>query len=187
MSRTDITPSIFGEMKREVFLVTSQHAGHKSGMIITWVTPASLIPERKRIVMALSPYNHTTQTLLQSGRFIIHLLAKEQALLAHTFGTYHSNQVDKFGEIAFTVDEETGIPIISTACGWERGRVVSQMDVVDRLVVVADLDESSFDADKQPLLVGDLEPSLPTEITQKMNAKYLHDIDRDRELISAIG
>jgi hypothetical protein len=55
--------SIFDEGKREIFLITTSDDSRPSGMIITWVTSASLIPDDKRIVLVLSPHNHTTQML----------------------------------------------------------------------------------------------------------------------------
>ncbi|PON11840.1 hypothetical protein C2W62_42715 [Candidatus Entotheonella serta] len=76
--------SIFDENKREIFLITMSDKGRHSGMIITWVTSASLIPDDKHIVLVLSPHNHTTQVLLDRRQFIVHLLAHNQVVFVPT-------------------------------------------------------------------------------------------------------
>ncbi|HXV82639.1 MAG TPA: flavin reductase [Candidatus Binatia bacterium] len=95
--------SIFDEGKREIFLITTSDDSRPCGMIITWVTSACLIPEDERIVLVLSPHNHTTQVLLHHRQFILHLLAHDQVALVPTFGLYSSRDIDKFASILFTL------------------------------------------------------------------------------------
>jgi flavin reductase (DIM6/NTAB) family NADH-FMN oxidoreductase RutF len=108
----DHIPSIFDEDQRPIFLVTAFDTSRPCGMIVTWVSLASLIPEDKRIVLILSPHNHTTQVLLQHRRFIIHLLAHHQAILVPTFGLYSSREVDKFASVPYQQDADSGLPIV---------------------------------------------------------------------------
>ena len=75
------TVSLFDELEKDIFLVSAGDNGRYSGMIVTWVTAASLIPEQKRIVLVVSPANATTQVMLHTGRFILHRLACEQVEL----------------------------------------------------------------------------------------------------------
>lgn len=72
-------------------MVTACYHGITGGMIVTWVTSASLIPERKRIVLVVSPHHYTTQVLLRSRTFVLHHLARTQVHLVPTFGL-SSNQ-----------------------------------------------------------------------------------------------
>ncbi len=51
--------SILDDVHKAVYLVTTCYQGRKSGMIVTWVTSASLIPERKRVVLVVSPHHYT--------------------------------------------------------------------------------------------------------------------------------
>ncbi|MEE8625899.1 MAG: flavin reductase, partial [Acidiferrobacterales bacterium] len=96
-----MTRSIFDELHREVYLVSSSYHSVKAGMIVTWITPASLIPERQRVILVLSPEQHTTKTLINSQKFIIHLLAKHQIDLVPIFGLYTSKDYDKFASVNF--------------------------------------------------------------------------------------
>ena len=174
--------SIFDEGEREIFLITTSDDNRPSGMIITWVTSASLIPEDKRIVLALSPHNHTTQVLLRRRQFIIHLLAHDQAALVPTFGLYSSRDVDKFAALRFTLDEASGIPIVDGTCGWARGRLTSQMDSGERFIALAQIEKEVAYRSKESLRVRDLTQHLSTSILQKMQEKYLRDVERDRRM-----
>lgn len=62
----DHTTSIFDEGKREIFLITTSDDSRPSGMIITWVTSASLIPDDKRIVLVFIRryFSHSTIDLM---------------------------------------------------------------------------------------------------------------------------
>ena len=178
----DQITSIFDEDKREIYLVTTSDNSRPCGMIVTWATPASLIPEAKRIVLVLSPHSYTTQVLLQKHLFIIHRLALEQAALVPTFGLYSSREVDKFASVSFTLDEDSGIPIVDGTCAWALGILISQMDAGDRLVVLARLEKETTDFTKQSLLVGDLAQHIPAATLQEMQDKYFRDVERDRHI-----
>jgi flavin reductase (DIM6/NTAB) family NADH-FMN oxidoreductase RutF len=172
---------LFDESKKEIFLVTSCYKGYKSGMIVTWVTSASLIPERKRIVLILSPTNYTTRMVLQNRQFIIHLLSREQVDLVPRFGLSSSEDSDKFSSVPFQLDEG-GLPIIQGTYGWARGKVVSHLDGGDRLIVLAHLDMEEVHPNKEPLFVRDLTQYLSADTVEKMQEKYLRDVERDRRL-----
>ncbi|PON18599.1 hypothetical protein C2W62_07065 [Candidatus Entotheonella serta] len=149
-------------------------------MIITWTTSASLIPDAKRIVLILSPHNHTTQVLLDRHQFMIHLLAHDQSALVPTFGLYSSRDVDKFASTSFTLDEESGIPIVDRTCGWAQGHLISQIDAGYRLIVLAQIEQETAQPVRQSLLVQDLAQHLPVDTLQAMKDRYLQDVERDR-------
>jgi flavin reductase (DIM6/NTAB) family NADH-FMN oxidoreductase RutF len=178
----DPITSIFDEGKREIFLITTSDDRRPSGMIITWVTSASLILDDKRIVLVLSPHNHTTQALLHRRRFILHLLAHNQAALVPTFGLYSSRDVDKFASVPFTLDEDSGIPIVEGTCGWARGNLISQMDTGERFIVLAQIEKETAQPATQPLLVRNLAQHLPADTLQVMQEKYFRDVERDRRI-----
>jgi flavin reductase (DIM6/NTAB) family NADH-FMN oxidoreductase RutF len=178
----DPIASIFDEGKREIFLIATSDDSRPSGMIITWVTSASLIPDDKRIVLVLSPHNHTTQVLLRRRRFILHLLAHDQAALVPTFGLYSSRDVDKFASVLFTLDDDSGIPIVEGTCGWARGNLISQMDTGERFIVLAQIEKEVAYLPKRSLLVRDLAQQLSGTTLQEMQDKLFRDVERDRRI-----
>jgi len=174
--------SILDDLNKAVYLLTTCYHSSKSGMIVTWVTSASLITERKRLVLVLSPHHYTTQVLLQSRTCVLHQLAQYQANLVPTFGLFSSREVDKFAQLSVHLDER-GIPIIPGTCGWARGNIIAHIDGGDRLVFLADVDKEEVTANTQPLFVRDLAHALSGDILMRMEEKYRRDVERDRKLI----
>jgi flavin reductase (DIM6/NTAB) family NADH-FMN oxidoreductase RutF len=179
---TDKAPWILDEGKREIFLITAADADDQlSGMIITWVSPAGLVPDQKRIMMALSPTNHTTQVLLKETRFAIHLLRKSQVSLVPIFGTKSSRDVNKFENVEYILED--GLPIIAGTCGWMIGKVVSTMEAGDRIIVLADIEQDEATQEQDPLYVHDISTSLlPSLDVQALDNKFRQDIVRDRQM-----
>lgn len=172
---------ILDEGKREVFLVTAVSSdGTKHGMIITWVAPAGLVPDQKRIMMALSPTNQTTQTLMESKSFAIHLLQQAQANLVPVFGAKHSREVNKFEGVDHEIED--GLPILANTCGWMIGAVVSTMEAGDRVIVLADISKEQGAVEQDPLYVKDMSAKLPVGDVQDLDQKFSGDIDRDRQM-----
>lgn len=174
-------PWILDEMKREVFVVTTASEPHPSGMIITWIAPAGLIPDQKRVMMALSPTNHTTQVILGSAhkRMGVHLLSKQQANLVPLFGGQSSRTVNKFETVDYVMQDD-GIPILSNCCGWFLAKVVHTMDTGDRIIVIADIEKEEAEENQDPLHLGELGDLLPSTDNAALGSKFEADIVRDR-------
>jgi flavin reductase (DIM6/NTAB) family NADH-FMN oxidoreductase RutF len=51
--------SIFSLTDHEIYVVTARHEGRDSGQIATWIVPATLVPDRPRIAVIISPQNFT--------------------------------------------------------------------------------------------------------------------------------
>ncbi len=183
---SDLSPaSILDDGDKALYVVTTRHHGSTSGMIVTWVTSASLIPERKRVVLVVSPHHATTQMLLQSRTFVLHQLARAQVHLVPTFGLFSSREVDKFAQLAVHLDDR-GIPILSGTCGWVRGNVSAHIDGGDRFIVLAEVDTEEVTTNTQPLFVRDLAHTLPGDMLKQLEEKYRRDVERDRTLIQTI-
>jgi flavin reductase (DIM6/NTAB) family NADH-FMN oxidoreductase RutF len=167
-------------MKREVFLVTATDGKTAAGMIITWVSPAGLIPEQKRLMMSLSPANQTTQVLLATGRFVLHLLQKSQASLVPLFGEHSSRTVDKFAEVEY--EDKNGQHIIKGTCGWNICRVVSTMESGDRITVLAEVEQEYAEEVQEPLFLRELDGLVGPDVSRRLSEKFQNDIERDRLL-----
>jgi flavin reductase (DIM6/NTAB) family NADH-FMN oxidoreductase RutF len=178
----NISASILDDGDKAVYVVTSCDGTRTSGMIVTWVTAASLIPERKRLVLVVSPHHYTTQVLVHSRTFVLHQLAHDQAHLVPTFGLWSSREVNKFAQLAVEWDDR-GIPILPGTCGWVRGNMIAHIDGGDRLVVLADVEKEEGAAHRRPLFVRELAHALPTDILKQLEDKYRRDVERDRTLI----
>jgi flavin reductase (DIM6/NTAB) family NADH-FMN oxidoreductase RutF len=173
-----------------------------SGMIITWISPAGLIPDQKRIMMALSPTNATTQILCHTGRAAIHLLSSSQLSMAAHFGTGHMITHNKFehGQLLasssslgtsvnstnslFTYEIQHDVPIIHGTMGYIIVQVVACMNVGDRIIVVADviheaMNDISTESNHSAILVRDLIGSNNVSLIQSVQSNKLAELQQE--------
>lgn len=109
--------SVFDIVDSPVFVVTTAFRQERSGMIATWIVQGSLVEKPGRLVAVFSPKNKTTELLLQSREFVVHLLAEDQLDLVPKFGLFSSRDVDKFQDILLQSRHES-LPFIDQTCGW---------------------------------------------------------------------
>jgi flavin reductase (DIM6/NTAB) family NADH-FMN oxidoreductase RutF len=177
--------SIFQLTDQEIFVLTSCHAGQRSGQVATWVMPASLIPERLRLVVTLSPSNATTAIIRQSRELVIQLLAADQAELMFTFGYYSSRDYDKFAGLDLQ-SSPAGLPILPETCGWAECQVKEWLDLGDRHLLIVDVVEQAYNPHHHPLRERAAFASLTPDQRQKLATKFQRDIETSRQLWRAL-
>lgn len=175
--------SVFDGRHEAIYLITTAFDGHLSGMIATWIMSASLIPEHSRLILVLSPHNHTTQLLLKRCMFVVHLLERQQVKVVPDFGLRSSATTDKFLNIDYSLTAE-GLPVIAATCGWARVQLVSALDDQDRIIVVGHVLEEHRGSSEEILTLSHLKENLPLEVQASLNAKFIRDQERDRGLIT---
>ena len=170
----------------EVYVATSAGAVGPCGMIITWVLPATLVPEIPRVVMVLSVKNATTEAIHHSGRCLLHLLSETQADLVPHFGLDSSRDRNKFAELppsTGTVRAIDQMPVLEGTCGWMHCSVLDTMSIGDRDVVVADVIDQTLDQGRKPLRKRAALQAQPDTVMQALLNKRTTDGERDRLLI----
>ena len=108
------------ELWAPVTAVSAEHEGRASGLICSTAVSASLDPGHARVVLQLRKDNATHELALASGRFVLHLLRRDQQEL--------------FRFLAL----DTGPPYEETLATAEC-RIVATVDAGDATVVVADV------------------------------------------------
>ena len=169
-------------LNQNLFMVTASSGKQRSGMIVTWVTLASLDTERPRVILVLSPRNLTTGLLLKSRRFTLSLLSKADLDLVDRFGARSGRDLDKFGGLArrFTTTRRYRLPSPRTALSVAEGQVTAVASTGDRLIVVASIRIIRKAKRKaKPLVMADLRRLGPAE-RARARAKLLNDLRLDR-------
>ncbi len=174
--------SIFSLTNHEVFLLTAKLDQADCGMIATYIMPATLVPDRLRIVAVLSPQNQTVDGIRENGRFTVQLLSQEQSALVPQFGLYSGKERDKFSDVALE-RSPSGMALIKDSCGWIECKVVDSMDSGDRIIFLADVAHQKLSPGIPPLRKVDAFSQLPLEAIQALLEKRRRDGERDRELI----
>lgn len=176
--------SIFNLVNPEIYVITAAYEGNASGQVATWVTLGALVPDHLRVVAVLSPRNLTFELIQKSQHFVINLLAEGQQDWLPLFGLQSSRDINKFAGI-FAETTSRNIPILPHTCGWAECRTVQEVDLGDRVVVIADVLQQEVHASRKPLCRAEAMAALPLHISQALAQKRLLDIECDRVLIQA--
>ena len=73
-------------LDREIWLITATHQTNRAGLIATFVSNASIVPELPRMVIGIAKQHHTWSVIEKSRAFKLHLLDESQIELVWRFG-----------------------------------------------------------------------------------------------------
>jgi flavin reductase (DIM6/NTAB) family NADH-FMN oxidoreductase RutF len=179
-----MSSSIFSLSNPELYIITAAHEGQVSGQIATWVTLGALVPEHLRIIAVISPRNFTWVLIQKSRYFVVNLLAEGQQDWLPLFGLQSSRETNKFDGI-LTKTTPRGIPILPQTCGWAECQTVQEVDLGDRIIVIANVLKQEVYETHKPLCRAEAMAALPPQVSQALTQKRLLDIDWDRALMQA--
>ena len=134
----DAISDVFRLVDRDAWVVTAAHAGHRGGLIATWVFQASIDPENPVLVAGIAPNHYTRELIDGSGAFAAHLIAENQLDVAWEFANHSGRAHDKFAHIA-AQPGETGSTILEDCIAYVEARVIAQYDAGDRIFYWADV------------------------------------------------
>ena len=169
-----------------MFVITARHQHRENGQIATWIVPATLVPDSPRVVTVLSPRNFTHSLIENSGRFVINMLADEQADLVPLFGLVSGNEIDKFDGLAIG-RTATGLPFLPGICGWAECAIIAMIDSGDRRIYLADVVEQRVNPGKVPLRKADAFSRQPADILRLLQEKHRLDGIKDALLQKKFG
>ena len=99
---------------RELWLVTAEHAERRGGLIATFVSNASIVPELPRMLVGIAKQHHTWTRIEASGAFVLHLLDESHVNWVWRFGLQTGHTLDKFAGLE-TMASVTGCPRLAGA------------------------------------------------------------------------
>ncbi len=173
---------IFERVEREVWIVTAARAGLRSGLVATFVSPASIVPEMPRIIAGIAKTHETWKLIEASGAFAVHLVEEPQIELVWRFGLQSSRDVDKFADLQVRT-AATGSPIVCDALAWLDCHVENRMDTGDRTIYLGAVSDGGTKSDARPLTLPKLLASAPPQIKQTLREQMAADAARDAEAI----
>lgn len=126
---------------RELWVVTAAHGDNRGGLLATWVSAASIDPERPVLLAGIGPNHFTAELVRNSGAFAAHLLRPDQIELAWNFANDSGRDRDKFAGLAARTSE-TGSPLLTDCLAYFDCRVIREYNAGDRLFFWADIDNA---------------------------------------------
>jgi flavin reductase (DIM6/NTAB) family NADH-FMN oxidoreductase RutF len=176
--------SLFARTDRELWLVTAAAGGRRGGLIATFVSQASIVPDLPRVLVGLAKQHHTHGLIEASGAFALHLFGQEHLDWVWRFGLRSGRDGDKLAGLPTTA-AATGSPILTGALGWLDCRVESRMDTGDRTVYLAEVVREESIGDGAPLTARRMVELAPPERRRDLNEQMARDIAIDAAAIRA--
>jgi flavin reductase (DIM6/NTAB) family NADH-FMN oxidoreductase RutF len=171
-------------LDRELWLVTAQAGGQRSGLIATFVGPASIVADEPRLVVGLAKQHLTWELVEASGAFGLHLLGAQHLDWVWRFGLSSGRDGDKFAGFELHT-ARTGSPVLASAIGWLDCRVEARMDIGDRTVYLGAVVEGNVSQFGPPLTLKQALQLAPPDKVAEMKRQRHHDSLIDAEAIRA--
>jgi flavin reductase (DIM6/NTAB) family NADH-FMN oxidoreductase RutF len=176
--------TLFRALDREVWLVTARAGERRGGLIATFVSQASIVPEAPRVIVGLARQHHTWELVEESGAFALHLIAEEQVDWVWRFGLQTGRDRDKLDGLE-TKAGVSGAPILNEAPAWLDCRVEARLDTGDRTVYLAAVLDARFDGEPTALTVRQLRTMIPDDRRRVLEEQMGRDIAVDAHAIDA--
>jgi flavin reductase (DIM6/NTAB) family NADH-FMN oxidoreductase RutF len=183
MDTTDAS-ALFAWLDREVWLVTAQAGSHRGGLIATFVSQATIVPDLPRILLGVAKTHHTWKLIESSAAFALHLLGEEQIELVWRFGLESGRDVDKFANLPYQTGN-TGSPLLENAVGWLDCRVETKLDVGDRTIYLAEVVQAQVRQFGPPLTQKRVLQLAPSDKLSEMKRQLHQDSLSDEAAILA--
>lgn len=116
------------QLASPIVAVTSAHGGRTNGMILDSAVRATISPEHPRLSVYVHKWHLTHDLIWASGRFVAHLLHRDQFDLVHRLGFRSGRKVaDKLEGIPHRLGRG-GVPILADCHAAFECEVLNTMD-----------------------------------------------------------
>jgi flavin reductase (DIM6/NTAB) family NADH-FMN oxidoreductase RutF len=176
--------ALFAELDRELWLITAAAGNRRGGLIATFVSQASIVPELPRVLIGVARQHYTCQLIEQSGAFAMHLLAQDQLPWVWCFGLRSGRDGDKLEGLASRAGK-TGSPVLTEALAWLEGRAEERFQTGDRTVFLAEVVDGKRQSQAPPLTFRRLLQLAPADKLQQMKEQMTQDQAIDAAAIRA--
>jgi flavin reductase (DIM6/NTAB) family NADH-FMN oxidoreductase RutF len=176
--------TLFAATDRELWLLTSRSGERRGGLIATFVSQASIVPELPRVVVGVARHHHTWGLIEASGAFALHLFGEDRLDWVWHFGVQTGHEVDKFAGLTCTT-AVTGSPLLADALGWLDCRVEASLDTGDRSLSLAEVGDAGQTRTGRPLTVRRLLQLVSPDKLALLKAQMERDSATDADAIRA--
>lgn len=112
-----------------IVAITVRRRDERNGLIANSAIRASLVPGGQHVANYVFKRHLTHEILAETGRYVLHLLARTQWEEVRALGFESGREVeDKLAGLEQVPSERTGLPILTRCYAWMECRVVNVMD-----------------------------------------------------------
>jgi len=179
----EIVESLFEQIQDPLLWVVTAAAGQRrGGLIATFVSRASLVPDLPRVVVGIARQHHTWELIEVSRCFALHLFDEAHLDWVARFALGSGRDRDKLAGLSVT-HGQTGSPLLADALTWLECRVEASLDTGDRSLFLAEVVATGPLRSGQPLTVQRMLRLLPKSQLEELKALRQRDIGIDRQAI----
>jgi len=142
---TKAKSDLLNKLPYGLYVLTSEEADQRGGMLVTWVMQASFEPPL--LAVAVQTTAHTTGVMKKSATFALNFMADEQRNEAGAFGKKFAKVGDKFGDFPFHAGATTGSPILDDALGYLECRITGWLPGGDHDIALAEIVDAQLNQD----------------------------------------
>jgi flavin reductase (DIM6/NTAB) family NADH-FMN oxidoreductase RutF len=175
-------PAVLGRVDPVLWVVTAAAGGRRGGLVATFVSEASIVPEWPRLVAGLARQHHTWALVEASGAFAVHLFGEDRLDWIWRFGLGSGRDRDKLAGLEVR-QAVTGAPILEAALGWLDCRVEARLDTGDRTVYLAAVERGALSRSGRPLTVKRMMALAPAARRGELERRLAADAAVDRAAI----
>jgi flavin reductase (DIM6/NTAB) family NADH-FMN oxidoreductase RutF len=176
--------TLFRRLDREIWVVTAQAGERRGGLIATFVSQASIVPEFPRMIVGLAR-QHQTWSLIEASRtFALHLLGERELDWVWRFGLRSGGDGDKLAGLPVRVGV-SGAPILHDAPGWLDCRVEARLETGDRTIFLAEVLDAQAPGATALLTVSRLRQLIPEDRMHELEEQMRRHITIEAEAIAA--
>lgn len=176
--------TIFRRLDRELWLLTASAGTERGGLIATFVSQASLVPELPRVLVGLARTHHTWGLVARSGAFGLHLLDETQMEWVWRFGLHSGRDIDKLDGLT-TRAGVSGAPRLVDAPSWLDCRVEATLDTGDRSLYLAEVLEADAGPGSPVLTTRRMLELAPEPYRRELTEQIRRDVVLDARAIEA--
>src|SRR5437588_5080017 len=134
----------------ELWIITSRAGQRTGGLVATFVSAASIVPDLPRVVVGVARQHYTWELIEASGAFALRLVDEAHLEWVWRFGLQSGRTADKLDSLAWHAGA-TGSPLLEEALGWLDCRVEARLDAGDRTIYLAEVTDARSFAVGTPL------------------------------------
>ena len=179
-------PSLLTLLWSPLTVVTANDGERRGGQIAVGAFAASIVPAQPRLLVQIQKRNHTNALIEASGRFVVHIISREQWQWVRHWGFRSQAELDKFKGVGWREGPE-GLPILDGVLGWLVCRVVNRMDGGDMAIWLADVFEAERCSGGQPIRWHEAQQLLPPEWTEEYGRKLSSDVPDSAQLMAELS
>lgn len=176
---------LFDQLNRTLWVVTAASNERRGGLIATFVTPASIVPEMPRVLIGLAKQHETWRLIEGSGAFALHTIGETQLDWVERFGLQSSRDGrDKLAGLAVETGK-TGAPILLDAPAWLECQVEARFDIGDRTLDLANVVDGEERSETPWLHLHQMLEQADPDMKRRLREQMDQDIPIDAEAIRA--